>query len=191
MVRDRFGHALRAGLDLPRPVTCGPAEVTPELVAGADQVVCVHAGHDSGLRDALDAVAYAQGVPSVGVELLPARIVCGPVTIPGRTACYACFEKRLRQHRAGDDGYDLDAATRDLPEGFGPQHVAIARSFLAQALEEIRTGPSGLGGTVRAFDLVSGVPSSAGTLSVNGCRRCGGRFRERSDGSTVALSSLP
>jgi bacteriocin biosynthesis cyclodehydratase domain-containing protein len=142
----------------------------------AAMIVAVHSGRDEELRDALDRLGFERGVPTVGVELLPAGIVCGPAVIPGATACYSCYLRRVEQHQDRAQAYRVGEATRGLPEGFGRMHLAIAHGLLTLATAELRTGPVGLGGTVRTFDLVTGTLSTSSTVAVDRCPRCGARW---------------
>ncbi|QWF83984.1 hypothetical protein [Amycolatopsis sp. CA-230715] len=170
LIRDAFGARYAEAYGIPRPDLLAFTDSSvAAVIPPADAVVAVHAGRDDALRDALDRAAFDQGIPSVGVALLPTAIVCGPAVIPGATACYSCY---LRREDAAWP-YDADSATRGLAEGFGPQHLAIAHGLLAPALAELRDGPAGIGATVRSFDLVTGSPSSVATVAVEECARCG------------------
>ncbi|AEV84644.1 cyclodehydratase [Actinoplanes sp. SE50] len=192
LVRDAFGtgYAEAYGIRAAIPVT---GSVLPDdaRLSTARIIVALHAGRDDDLRDALDRAGFDRGVPTVGVELLPTRIVCGPAVIPGATACHACYRRRIEQHRDPGRPYDLSAATRDLPEGFGRPHLAVTHGLLGLALAEMRGGPVGLGGTVRTFDLVAGTLSSASTVAVDRCRRCGARFRDGAPAGAGAVAGLP
>lgn len=98
VARDRFGLAVVEELGAPPgAVLVLSSRLHPAHLPFGDPIVVAHAGHDPELRSTIDAVAFERGVPSVGVELLPTRIVCGPVVVPGRTACYGCAERRLLQ----------------------------------------------------------------------------------------------
>ncbi len=183
LVRDTFGERYAdaygpsavsrvVGSDLPDDVRLGSAAA----------VVVLHSGHDEQLRDAVDRHGFERGVPTVGLEVLPTRIVCGPAVIPGSTACHACFRRRVEQHRDPADTHHPGDATRGLPEGFGRMHLAIAHGLLALATAELHAGPVGLGGTVRTFDLVSGTLSAGSTVAVDRCPRCGDRWGARRAG---------
>ncbi|MDA2804668.1 TOMM precursor leader peptide-binding protein [Nocardiopsis suaedae] len=185
MIRGRFAEQYADAHRIPpgrRTAVHGPPR--EEDLPEAEALVVIVAGHDPELREAVDRIGFARGVPSVGVELLPRRIVCGPVVVPGETACYACHLRRIEQHteqRAEGAGADeAAAAAYGLEEGFAPAHLFLARGLLAQAFAEMRGAPQddGPGGTVRSFDLVTGGLSSARTVAVHGCTRCGARFRE-------------
>jgi hypothetical protein len=171
LVRDAFGEQY-ADAYQPAAVCRVTGSELPDdaRLSSAAVIVAVHSGRDEELRDALDRVGFERGVPTVGIELLPTRIVCGPAVIPGATACYSCYLRRIEQH------HQLGEATRGLPEGFGRMHLALAHGLLALATDELRTGPVGLGGTVRTFDLVAGTVSTASTVAVDRCPRCGARW---------------
>jgi bacteriocin biosynthesis cyclodehydratase domain-containing protein len=193
LVRDAFGeqYAEAYGITPALRVTGGDLPDDARLDR-ARMVVVVHSGRLEELRDSVDRFGFERGIPTVGVELLPTRIVCGPAVIPGATACYGCYLRRIEQHRDPAQPYDLGEATRGLPEGFGRPHLAIAHGLLTLAIAELRTGPVGLGGTVRSFDLVAGTLSTASTVAVDRCPRCGTRLRDRSGGAAApAVVGLP
>lgn len=192
-VADRCAVPEACRLDVDGPVYAAQVPYAAALVS-------ITAGRDRAFRDRLDSVAFLRSIPYVGLELLPTELVCGPAVVPGRTACYACYARRLEQHgRAGDE---LEASTSGLPEGYGPDHVAIGAGFLRTAVAEVAelvaerdnrsegggtVGTSGLGGTVRTLDLVTGGVRSFPTVAVNHCDRCGQRFRtDRAGAGAVA-----
>ncbi|MFG2092773.1 TOMM precursor leader peptide-binding protein [Streptomyces sp. NPDC048612] len=184
LVRDAFGEQYA---DAYRPAALsrvtGSELPDDARLSRAAVVVAVHSGRDEELRDALDRLGAERGVPTVGVELLPTRIVCGPAVIPGATACYACYLRRIEQHRDPARAGHMAEATRGLPEGFGRMHLAVAHGLLALATAELRNGPDGLGGTVRTFDLVTGGLSTASTVAVDRCPRCSARWGDRRTGA--------
>ncbi|RII22269.1 hypothetical protein DSC45_00905 [Streptomyces sp. YIM 130001] len=184
LIGDAFGRSLVEHRGVPARRCASYGDFRDGAAGPEDVVVPVHSGGAHEMRDEIDRICAERGTASLGVQLLPTRIVCGPVAVPGRTACYACHRKRAAQHAGSALPYDMDAAVDGLPEGFGPHHVAVASGLLELALTEITDGVTGIGGTVRTFDLVSGAVSAAPTVSVNRCPRCGGRFaRERTTGA--------
>ncbi|UJB43206.1 cyclodehydratase [Streptomyces sp. A1-5] len=190
LVRDAFGEQYA---DAYRPAAwsrvTGSELPDDARLSSAAMVVAVYSGRDEELRDALDRFGFERGVPTVGVELLPTRIVCGPAVIPGATACYSCHLRRAEQHQDPARTDRVAEATRDLPEGFGRMHLAITHGLLALATAELRGGPAGLGATVRKFDLVTGVTSTASTVAVDRCPRCSARWADRRTG-VDALAGL-
>lgn len=191
LVRDAFGEQYADAYLAAEPIRVTGSRL-PDAVRDvpASMIAVVHSGQDGDLRDALDRLGFERGVPTVGVGLLPTRIVCGPAVIPGSTACHACHRRRVEQHRDpahADD--DPDGAARGLPEGFGRMHLAIAHGLLELAKAEMRAGPEGIGGTVRSHDLVSGGLSTAATVAVDRCARCGDRWSGLRDGA-AAVSGL-
>ncbi|MFE0459575.1 cyclodehydratase [Kitasatospora sp. NPDC058965] len=192
LVRDAFGEQYVEAHGLAPAVRVTGSELPADArLDRAGMLVVVHSGRLEELRDAVDRFGFERGVPTVGLELLPTRIVCGPAVVPGATACYACYLRRIEQHRDPGQPYRLGEATRGLPEGFGRPHLAIAHGLLTLALAELRTGPVGLGGTVRSFDLVAGTLSTASTVTVDRCPRCSGRLRAPAADEVSALVGLP
>ena len=130
--------------------------VFPATVPYASRIVSVWSGHRPDDRDRIDSVAFARAIPAVGVELLPTSLECGPTVVPGRTACYGCYRRRLHQHQ--ERTVSLMRAGAELPAGFGGGEAAIAAGFIGQALADMdrRDAGTSLGGEVRVFDLVQG-----------------------------------
>ncbi|MFH8756581.1 cyclodehydratase [Streptomyces atroolivaceus] len=190
LVGDTFGRRLTEHRGVPPQLQVPFEDFLNDTAPHADVVVPVHAGGDPKLRDETDRICAERSTPSVGLQLLPTKILCGPVVVPGRTACYACYRKRAAQHAGTARPYDMDAALSGLPEGFGRQHLSVASGLLDLALTEIATGVTGIGGTVRTFNLVSGAVSSAVTVSVNRCPRCGGRFSQARADSAMPVPEL-
>jgi bacteriocin biosynthesis cyclodehydratase domain-containing protein len=126
------------------------------------------------IAEAVDETAYVRGIPWLPVHTRPTDLQCGPVVIPGRTACHRCFVRRRRQH----GGAPVAEAGRRAPSGYARHHVGIAAGLARQAVAEAFEGPDpdSLGGTVRLFNLVSGTTTKACVTAVDGCRRCRGRF---------------
>ena len=192
LVRDAFGEQYAEAHQVAAACRVSGSELSGDArLSRARMVVAVHAGRDERLREALDRLGFDRGIPTVGVELLPTRIVCGPAVIPGATACYACYLRRIEQHRDPARPYDVGPATRGLPEGFGRPHLAIAHGLLALAVAELRAGPVELGGTVRTFDLVAGKLSTASTVAVDRCPRCRTHPRGPAASGVGAVAGLP
>jgi len=194
LVRDAFGEqyadAYRDEVPAAASIRVTGSELPDDArLSNAAMIAVVHSGRDEKLRDALDRFGFERGIPTVGVELLPTRIVCGPAVIPGATACYSCYLRRVEQHQDPAQADAVAEATRDLPEGFGRMHLAVAHGLLALAASELRAGPEGIGGTVRTFGLVAGGLSTASTVAVDRCSRCGGRWDDRRTG-VGALAGL-
>lgn len=192
VIRDEFGAQYANRNEIPDTqrfeVTGVPS---PGELPDADVLVVIHAGRDAELRGAVDQISFDRGVGSVGVELLPTKVICGPTVVPGTTACYSCYSRRIEQHSESPREYDTATSSQGLPEGFGPAHLSITNGFLALALREMRSPTADVGATVRAFDLVSGAVSSSQTVAVDNCSRCGFRFDARRAETASAIRSLP
>lgn len=183
-----FGRAVLAELDTSGS-TALPADgpVYTASLPYARLIVTAWPGQRTEDRDRVDSVAFLRGVPSIGLDLAPTRITCGPLVRPGQTACFSCYQRRRLQH--GRRATEVAALADALDEGFGFADVAIAVGLLGEALIELSSPVEGIGGTVRAFDLIHGGASRHGTVAVDRCPRCSQRFSTHRD-PVAALSAL-
>lgn len=150
----------------------------PSLWPHADLMILAAASERPRVADAVDRTAFIRAVSWFPVFARPTDLQCGPVVVPGRTACYRCFERRRAQHRHGASGPGADRGAAGVPTGYARHHVGVAVALARRALAEAADGPSAdsLGATVRTFNQISGAMSEVPVVAVDGCRRCRGRF---------------
>src|SRR4051812_26217788 len=131
---------------------------------------------DLGAR--LDDVAFARGVPWLGVVIEHPHLRIGPAVIPGHGACHGCYAARIRQHAQSPE---VDEALEhhyrrdpdDEPRGYLQPTVVIAATAARCALERIRRAPADEAGRVRRLDLVNQRTSVGNAVGLHGCTRCG------------------
>lgn len=198
-----FGQAVVTRLAQPQDAVLHVHQnLVRAVVPYADRLVLVAHPDRTELRRDLDALSFTRAIPSLGLELLPTELRCGPLVIPGRTACYHCYERRRRQH-----GYQpLPAELEPLAQGYAHHHVVLGAGLISMALD-LLDGQSvagddgaaaggagderGLGGQVWSVDLVSGSSSSAQTVAVDRCKTCSARFAPRRRGPSALAALLP
>jgi bacteriocin biosynthesis cyclodehydratase domain-containing protein len=150
----------------------------PSMWPYADLMILSVSHERPRIAAGLDQASFAWGVPWLEICLEPTEVRVGPVVVPGRTACYACFLRRRAQHRRVEP---TSAGTDKHPTGFAAHHVGIAAAFARQAVCEVfAPDPEALGGTVRRFNLVSGATSRSAVVATDRCARC--RRRHSSEG---------
>lgn len=182
VVSDPFGYALANACANSKDSVLPQDDFFHNPERSQKAIVFVSTYHDEDVREQIDAIGAELRIPTIGLELLPTRIVCGPVVLPGKTACYRCYRKRISQHTKGPTDYGEESSTQGLEPGYAKFHVAIAAGLLKSALVEINKEQfEQLGGTVRIFNLVSGNTSAYETVSVDRCARCGHRFASDRD----------
>jgi bacteriocin biosynthesis cyclodehydratase domain-containing protein len=161
----------------------------PSLWPRADVIVLATSHERPRIYEAADQAAFAWKVPWFGVHSTATDVVCGPVVIPGRTACHQCYVRRRSQHARPEHG---TATTGDrYPAGYPAHHVGIAAAFAQQALDEAlqpTDSGGGIGGTVRKFDQISGSTNRASVVAVDRCPRC--RAHHTSDELWRRLASI-
>lgn len=195
----QFGHAVVHRLARPQDVVL---PVDHALVPYADRLVLVADADRVALREALDDLSFTRSLPSLGLELTPTELRCGPLVVPGRTACYHCYARRRQQH-----GYrPLPEDLEPLPQGYARHHVVLGAGLISLALGVLdregpvdggepgpddATGADGLGGQVWTVDLVTGMTSLARTIATDRCETCSGRYAARRDGVPALAALLP
>ncbi|WNM29184.1 TOMM precursor leader peptide-binding protein [Streptomyces sp. Li-HN-5-11] len=144
----------------------------PSLWPRADLIVLATSHERPRINEAADQAAFAWGIPWFGVHTTPTEVLCGPVVVPGRTACHQCYVRRRNQHRRPGHG-GPEKADRH-PTGYPVHHVGIAAAFARQAVEEALSPPDdeAIGGTVRKFDQITGATRRAAVIAVDRCARC-------------------
>ena len=199
----QFGHAVVHRLARPQDVVL-PVDhaLADALVPYADRLVLVADVDRVALREALDDLSFTRSLPSLGLELTPTELRCGPLVVPGRTACYHCYARRRQQH-----GYrPLPEDLEPLPQGYARHHVVLGAGLISLALGVLdregpvdggepgpddATGADGLGGQVWTVDLVTGMTSLARTIATDRCETCSGRYAARRDGVPALAALLP
>ena len=199
----QFGHAVVHRLARPQDVVL-PVDhaLADALVPYADRLVLVADADRVALREALDDLSFTRSLPSLGLELTPTELRCGPLVVPGRTACYHCYARRRQQH-----GYrPLPEDLEPLPQGYARHHVVLGAGLISLALGVLdregpvdggepgpddATGADGLGGQVWTVDLVTGMTSLARSIATDRCETCSGRYAARRDGVPALAALLP
>ena len=181
-----FGHAVAHRLASKR-----------DIVPYADRLVLIADPDRITLRKALDDLSFTRGLPSVGLELSPTELRCGPLVVPGRTACYRCYDRRRRQHGRTPVPETLEA----LEQGYAHHHVVIGAGLVMLALDVLDRDPADgtagasdvdeLGGRVWTVDLVAGATSLARTVATDRCETCSARYAARRSGTEELARLLP
>ncbi|MEV4946235.1 TOMM precursor leader peptide-binding protein [Streptomyces sp. NPDC053755] len=150
----------------------------PSLWPDSDLIVLATGQGREVLADMVDASAHAWNRPWFPVQAGPLDLRCGPVVVPGRTACHRCYTRRRAQHTAPTTDHTPGGTTAPPVSGHAPHHVAIAVGLADQAVHEALAAPGdpgaaeGIGATVRIFGLVEGATSGSAVVAVDRCARC-------------------
>jgi bacteriocin biosynthesis cyclodehydratase domain-containing protein len=154
----------------------------PSLWPAAD-VLVLASGHDRPvLAEMLDRSAFAWRRPWFPVLMQNMELRCGPVVVPGHTACHRCFRRRRLQHApdpaAVDDPFFASPtaappAAGPMVTGYADHHVGIAVGLARQAVGDALTPDDELpSGWVRTLSLVDGGLARSGVVPVDRCGRC-------------------
>ncbi|HET6858715.1 MAG TPA: TOMM precursor leader peptide-binding protein [Streptomyces sp.] len=145
----------------------------PSLWPRSDLIVLATSYDRPRVYEAADRAAFDWGTPWFGVHATATEVLCGPVVVPGRTACRRCYVRRREQHRRAEHS-TADTGDRH-PTGYPVHHVGIAAALARQAVDEalgVPDDPGAIGATVRKFDQISGATSRSSVVAVNRCERC-------------------
>lgn len=202
-----FAHAVATRLagdgDVVIPVDHG---LVSAYIPYADRAVLIADPDQSGLREELDTLSFTRSMPSLGLELFPTELRCGPLVVPGRSACYRCYDRRRRQH--GYRPLPPEAASEHGPleQAYAHHHVLLGAGLISLALQTLDAldapGPpdpatqsaddvAPLSGQVWTIDLVSGITTCSSTVAVDRCETCSGRYEGRRDGLPALAALLP
>ena len=179
----------------------------------ADRAVLIADPDQTGLREDLDTLSFTRSIPSLGLELFPTELRCGPLVVPGRSACYRCYDRRRRQHGYRPLPPEVSAELGPLEQGYAYHHVLLGAGLISLALqtldrqeeaplgaddvEDVKDGTTDtgdlpeIGGRVWTIDLISGLTSCSRTVAVDRCEICSGRYEGRRDGLPALAALLP
>lgn len=171
-----FGEQVGAGLRARHGASVQPVEpggTHPSWWPHADLVILATSQERVRLAGVVDRSSFAWGRRWFPIYSSPTVIYCGPVVVPGKTACYQCFLRRREQHRNPAVPAAADAVPEAAP-AHPRHHVSIAVALAEQAIADAMAGPDddAIGGTVRLFDQVGGGTSRADVVAVDRCPRC-------------------
>ena len=142
-------------------------------------------------------------MPSLGLELFPTELRCGPLVVPGRSACYRCYDRRRRQHGYRPLPPEVVSEHGPLEQAYAHHHVLLGAGLISLALQTLDApgpqdpAPEGaddvapIGGQVWTIDLVSGITTCSPTVAVDRCETCSGRYEGRRDGLPALAALLP
>ena len=198
-----FARAVAARLagdgDVVVPVDQG---LVSAYIPYADRAVLIADPDQSGLREDLDTLSFTRSMPSLGLELFPTELRCGPLVVPGRSACYRCYDRRRRQHGYRPLPPEVSSEHGPLEQAYAHHHVLLGAGLISLALQALDApGPQGpaptdadvapIGAQVWTIDLVSGITTCSPTVAVDRCETCSGRYEGRRDGLPALAALLP
>ena len=200
----QFGQAVVHRLARPQDVVL-PVDhaLVDALVPYADRLVLVADADRVALREALDDLSFTRSLPSLGLELFPTELRCGPLVVPGRSACYRCYDRRRRQHGYRPLPPEVVSEHGPLEQAYAHHHVLLGAGLISLALQTLDAldpqAPAAqstddvapIGGQVWTIDLVSGITTCSPTVAVDRCETCSGRYEGRRDGLPALAALLP
>jgi len=141
-----------------------------------DAIVVVADYDNVELCELAERASFAWRRPWFPVVLEQAQLRCGPVVVPGVTACHVCFRRRRRQH-ARNPGAWRDtpgaAVAGDRVRGWARHHVDIAYGLAVQAVADaFDPEPRFPGAWVRVVGIADTTVNRSGVIAADACARC-------------------
>lgn len=150
----------------------GHAADSQYLIAAAD-----HITYDEFSR--LNAKACSHQTPIIFFWREVTRIVCGPLVLPGESACFECYRTRVRANVQFSAEFDAYAALKpdkrsalDSRLAAGAAHSFIARQLLAIAAKTYEMVEPN---TIYSYDTLSLTFSRQSLRRLPRCAACGTR----------------
>jgi len=142
------------------------------IVRGADFVGVAVSRPYPALCQAIDVACFEQGIRWSMVQLHGDTLTCGPLVIPGRTACHHCFLSRAASHYTGAAWEralraHYAAQPDDGPAGYPAALVEIGANALAG---DARTQVARA--RVRSVDVLTSSVRESEVVGIHQCPRC-------------------
>lgn len=130
------------------------------------------------IASALDNLSHAWRHEFVPCVLESQKLQIGPVVVPGRSACYECFQRRTLQHAGRAEArttllQEYDAKPDRGPKGYLDVFADLAAVRLAQTLAQLSESPESVAGRIWQMDLLTRQAVCSNTVGVHGCPKCG------------------
>jgi bacteriocin biosynthesis cyclodehydratase domain-containing protein len=183
----RFGHAVAGELAKLRPdvveVCVGAAPPPLERWPASDAIVVASWRPVPSLCDVVDRACHDRRLPFVPVIVDAAELCVGPVVVPGRGPCWACWALRLTQHARWGSDRSLLLQHYAVNHEAGPQgHFAPFATMGAARVSQILDSPPGAtlpAGHVWQIDMITREITTSTVVGVHDCPRCGRHLRPR------------
>jgi bacteriocin biosynthesis cyclodehydratase domain-containing protein len=148
--------------------------VLEDVVSGAHFVALAVWRRYPAATDALDSICARRRIPWSSVTLEGRSLLAGPIVVPGRGPCHACYRKRWLTHLSHPErelvlnaAYDTDPTVGC--DGFPAAAVSVAAAALQLDRVEATLSP----GRLRRLDLLNCSFEETRVVRIHGCERCG------------------
>lgn len=131
----------------------------------------------SGLCELLDTLSFEWQRPFVPLIVESSILRMGPVVMPGRGACWQCWQQRARQHSEWALAQSAllqhyASAPQAGPQGFLEPFAVMAATRIAQVIEDLDS-QSAMPGFIWQIDMLSRAITTAVAIGIHDCPRCG------------------
>lgn len=174
----KYGEAVANRLAQLTTVKKAPLTGNPEnlelLIKNASSVAVASWRPYVDAYELIDELCFKYKKPWMLADIHGQRLTCGPVIVPGRSACFSCYHKRyLTQHRAPErelvmsNAYHRDAALGI--EGFCNAMVEIGAAALFEQVDSDYSDA----GCLRCVDVIGGTVLESKVIGIHSCKKCG------------------
>ncbi|MGI5271146.1 TOMM precursor leader peptide-binding protein [Nonomuraea sp. CA-218870] len=152
-----------------------------DLLERCDAVVLAGDVFRPAEYESVNRAVMSSGTPWTSCRTVGLEVLIGPTVLPGRSACWTCFDDRRRSHLTR---YEEAALVEHIwGEGAAPPFLAVVPGLSLVALEVVKliTGfaPATTVDGLLAIDVLSSTTTLHPVLRVPRCRSCGLPSRDR------------
>jgi ribosomal protein S12 methylthiotransferase accessory factor len=155
-------------------------------------VVAVETDCTPATLERINSWALAGRRPWMLVGAWNRRLLVGPIFVPGETACYECYRKRLASHRAHLEAYQALEACRLTHSPAVPREpvlpalcdIAAAHAALELFHFATRLSPARTVGRVLVYDPVESETTVESILRIPWCPLCASIAPQAHSGET-------
>lgn len=177
----KFGEAIEQHLRRYRDdllcASTASLSVLPDDLPSAKALALATWRPDPKLCALLDRIAHRTGSPFLPLTIEQNKVRVGPLVMPGRGCCWACWEWRIQQNfrwRAARHALlkFYETHPESGPEGYLEPVAAMAAAKMAQVIAEIENDRA-CPGLVWQLDLITRQMETYKAIGRHDCPRCG------------------
>lgn len=158
---------------------CVSSSTTPQFERCADARAIVVAAWRPvpTLCELADRVSHKQKRPFIPLVLESQVLRLGPIVLPGKSACWGCWNQRCRQAAGWSKEQDAifhyySSSAESGPKGYLEPFAVLGAARLSDSIDALMTSDS-LASSVWQIDLITREIVTSVVVGVHGCPCCG------------------